>query len=512
MAAKTKTSLMQRFLNIIERGGNALPHPATLFLILALLVLVVSLIGHLLGWEITHPATGEIVKTKNLLSAEGLHFILERSVTNFTDFAPLGVVLVAMLGIGVAESSGLIAVAIRLLVLKAPRNMLTFVLVFTGILSNMASEIGYVLLVPMAGVIFIVIGRHPIIGMAAAFAGVSGGYSANLFLGAIDPLLAGLSEEAAQIIDPNYTVNPTANYYFMIVSTLIISVIGTWVTEKIIAPRFGDYKPDSDSEEVKLDRLTIREKKGLRNVTILFIVFTALILIGSIPSNGILRNEEGSLLNSPLLRGVVTLLFLIAGSMGIVYGITVGKFKNDSDIMKGMADSMKTLATYLVLVFFAAQFVAYFKISNLGIVLAVNGAEALKAANLNIYILMIMFILFASTINMLMGSASAKWAILAPVFIPIFMLMGYSPELSQAVFRIGDSVTNIISPMMSFFALIIAFFQKYDKDAGIGTIISTMIPYSILFFIAWTILLIVWIYFKIPLGPDSPLFYEGANM
>jgi len=512
MAVKTKTSLMQRFLNIIERGGNALPHPATLFLILALLVLFVSFLGHLLGWEIIHPATGEIVRTKNLLSAEGLHFILEKSVKNFTDFAPLGVVLVAMLGIGVAESSGLIAVAIRLLVLKAPRNMLTFVLVFAGILSNMASEIGYVLLVPMAGVIFIVVGRHPIIGMAAAFAGVSGGYSANLFLGAIDPLLAGLSEEAAQIIDPGYSVNPTANYYFMIVSTLIISVIGTWVTEKIIAPRFGEYKPDSNSEEVKLDRLTIREKKGLRNATIVFIAFTVLILIGSIPANGILRSEEGSLLHSPLLRGVVTLLFLIAGSMGIVYGITVGKFKNDSDVMKGMAESMKTLATYLVLVFFAAQFVAYFKLSNLGIVLAVNGAEALKAANLNIYILMIMFILFASLINMLMGSASAKWAILAPVFIPIFMLMGYSPELSQAVFRIGDSVTNIISPMMSFFALIIAFFQKYDKDAGIGTIISTMIPYSILFFIAWTILLIAWIYFKIPLGPDSPLFYEGANM
>jgi aminobenzoyl-glutamate transport protein len=188
----------------------------------------------------------------------------------------------------------------------------------------------------------------------------------------------------------------------------------------------------------------------------------------------------------------------------------VGKFKNDADVMKGMAESMKALATYIVLVFFAAQFVAYFKESNLGIVLAVNGAEALKAANLNIYVLMILFILFAASINMLMGSASAKWAIMAPVFIPIFMLMGYSPELSQVVFRIGDSVTNIISPMMSFFALIIAFVQKYDKDAGIGTIISTMIPFSIIFFIGWTILLMVWIYFDIPLGPDSPLYYHGA--
>jgi aminobenzoyl-glutamate transport protein len=512
MAAKTKTSLMQRFLNIIERGGNALPHPATLFLLLALLTLVLSFVGHLLGWEILHPATGEIVKTKNLLSADGLHFILDNTVKNFTDFAPLGIVLVAMLGIGIAESSGLIAVAIRLLVLKAPKKMLTFVLVFAGILSNMASDIGYVLLIPMAGVIFIAVGRHPIVGMAAAFAGVSGGFSANLFLGTIDPLLAGLSQEAAQIVDPNYTVNPTANYYFMIVSTFMISIIGTWVTEKIIAPRFGNYKVTSGEEAGKLDRLTKTEKKGLRNATFVFLGFLVLLLLGAIPENGILRSSEGSLLHSPLLRGVVTLLFLIAGIMGVVYGLSVGTFKNDSDIMKGMAESMKTLATYLVLVFFAAQFVSYFKVSNLGIVMAVNGAEALKAANLNIYILMVLFILFAATINMLMGSASAKWAILAPVFIPIFMLMGYSPELSQAVFRIGDSVTNIISPMMSFFALIIAFFQKYDKNTGIGTIISTMIPYSILFFIAWTILLIGWIYFKIPLGPDSPLFYEGAHI
>ena len=451
-----------------------------------------------------------MISVKNLLSGDGLHFILEKTVVNFTDFAPLGIVLVAMLGIGIAESSGLIGVAIRLLVLSAPKSLLTFVLVFAGIMSNMASDIGYVLLIPMAGVIFIAVGRHPIVGMAAAFAGVSGGFSANLFLGTIDPLLAGLSEEAAQIIDPSYVVNPTANYYFMIVSTFLISFLGTWVTEKIVAPRFGKYQPDGEEETMALERLTKKEKKGLLYSGLTFLVFLGLILWGAIPEDGVMRSEDGSLLHSPLLRGVVTLLFVVAGAMGVVYGAVVGKFKNDADVMKGMAESMKALATYIVLVFFAAQFVAYFKESNLGIVLAVNGAEALKAANLNIYVLMILFILFAAFINMLMGSASAKWAIMAPVFIPIFMLMGYSPELSQVVFRIGDSVTNIISPMMSFFALIIAFVQKYDKNAGIGTIISTMIPFSIIFFIGWTILLMAWIYFDIPLGPDSPLYYHGA--
>lgn len=501
---------MQRFLNLVERGGNALPHPATLFLGFAVITLIISWIGSWLGWQILHPATGDVVHVKNLLSGDGLHFILEKTVVNFTDFAPLGIVLVAMLGIGIAESSGLIGVAIRLLVLSAPKSLLTFVLVFAGIMSNMASDIGYVLLIPMAGVIFIAVGRHPIVGMAAAFAGVSGGFSANLFLGTIDPLLAGLSQEAAQIIDPAYVVNPTANYYFMIVSTFLISFLGTWVTEKIVAPRFGKYQPDGEEENSALEKLTQKEKKGLLYSGLTFMVFFGLILWGAIPEDGVMRSEDGSLLHSPLLRGVVTLLFVVAGAMGIVYGAVVGKFKNDADVMKGMAESMKALATYIVLVFFAAQFVAYFKESNLGIVLAVNGAEALKAANLNIYVLMILFILFAATINMLMGSASAKWAIMAPVFIPIFMLMGYSPELSQVVFRIGDSVTNIISPMMSFFALIIAFVQKYDKNAGIGTIISTMIPFSIIFFIGWTILLMAWIYFDIPLGPDSPLYYDGA--
>jgi aminobenzoyl-glutamate transport protein len=510
MVEVKKKSLMQRFLNLVERGGNALPHPATLFLGFAVITLIISWIGSMLGWQILHPANGEVISVKNLLSGDGLHFILEKTVVNFTDFAPLGIVLVAMLGIGIAESSGLIGVAIRLLVLSAPKSLLTFVLVFAGIMSNMASDIGYVLLIPMAGVIFIAVGRHPIVGMAAAFAGVSGGFSANLFLGTIDPLLAGLSEEAAQIIDPAYVVNPTANYYFMIVSTFLISFLGTWVTEKIVAPRFGKYQPDGEEETMALEKLTKKEKKGLLYSGLTFLVFLGLILWGAIPEDGVMRSEDGSLLHSPLLRGVVTLLFVVAGAMGVVYGAVVGKFKNDADVMKGMAESMKALATYIVLVFFAAQFVAYFKESNLGIVLAVNGAEALKAANLNIYVLMILFILFAAFINMLMGSASAKWAIMAPVFIPIFMLMGYSPELSQVVFRIGDSVTNIISPMMSFFALIIAFVQKYDKNAGIGTIISTMIPFSIIFFIGWTILLMAWIYFDIPLGPDSPLYYHGA--
>jgi len=382
----------------------------------------------------------------------------------------------------------------------------SFVLVFAGILSNVASDVGYVLLIPLAGIIFIAVGRHPVIGMAAAFAGVSGGFSANLALGTIDPLLAGLSTEAAQIIDPSYEVNPTANYYFMVASTFVIAFTGTWITEKFIAPRFGKYEGEEASEQI--ESLSKLEKKGLRNAFITFLVILAITLIGIIPKEGIFRGPDSGILSSPLIKGVVAMLFITAALMGIVYGITIRKYKSDADIVHGMGDAMKSLAIYYVLVFFAAQFVAYFKWSNLGIIFAIKGANLVMASGLGLIPLMILFILLAGLINMAMGSASAKWAIMAPVFIPMFMLLGYSPELSQAVYRIGDSVTNLISPMMSFFALIIAFIQKYDKNAGIGTIIATMLPYSVAFFVVWTLLLIGWLLIGLPLGPDAGIYYE----
>ena len=493
----------------MERVGNALPHPASLFGIFALMALAASTLGQWLGWEVIHPATGEVIKTVNLLSKQGLERIIDDMVYNYTSFAPLGIVLVAMLGIGIAEGSGLIGALIRKLVLSSPRKILTFVIVLAGILSNTASDIGYVLLIPLAGVIFMAVGRHPIVGMAAAFAGVSGGFSANLILGTIDPLVAGLSEEAAHILDPAYHVNPTANYYFMVVSTFIIAISGTLVTEKLVAPRLGEYDGEQSAETI--DPLSEQEKKGIRWSGVALLIWIAIILVGVVPENGLLRGSDGNLLSSPLIKGVIAVLFLVAGSLGIVYGAVTGKYKNDADVVKGMTASLKSLANYMVLVFFAAQFVAYFKWSNLGVIFAISGAELLMKANLGVIPLMLLFILLAGTINMFLGSASAKWALLAPIFVPMFMLLGYSPELSQAVYRIGDSITNIISPMMSFFALVIAFFQKYDEKAGIGTIISTMLPYSIVFFISWSLLLIVWILLGLPLGPGAGLYYEGMQ-
>lgn len=505
MTTNSNSTLLSRFLNIVEKGGNALPNPATLFALFAIGVLFFSWIGQLFAWQAMHPATGEVIKVHNLLSNEGFRRIVLEMVTNYTGFAPLGIVMVALLGIGIAESSGLVGTVIRLLVLKSSKKLLTFVLVFSGIVSNVASDLGYVLLIPMAGIIFHSVGRHPVAGMAAAFAGVSGGFSANIFIGTIDPLLAGLSTEAARILDPEYYVLPTANYYFMVVSTILIAILGTWVTERIVEPRLGKYKGNEKQET--MERLSPLERKALRWVMVTVAAWMLLFAIGLIPDQGFLRGTDNTILHSPVIKGFIAFLFFMAASLGIVYGAITGKFKNDTDVVKGMSDSFKTLAAFLVLVFFAAQFVAYFKWSNLGLVLAVKGASFLQQADLGLVPLIILFVLLSGFINLFMGSASAKWAIMGPVFIPMFMLLGYSPELSQAIFRVGDSVTNIISPMMSFFALIIIYFEKYQKNAGLGTLISTMLPYTIVFTIFWTALLIGWVMLDLPLGPEAPTLY-----
>jgi len=502
---KISTKPKKGFFYYIEKGGNALPHPALLFGLFALTTLVLSGIGSFLGWHGVHPATGEQVDVVNLMSRDGIHRIILEMVYNYTSFAPLGIVMVALLGIGVAETSGLLRTAINAMLVKAPAKSITFMVIFTGVLSNVASDLGYILIIPLAGVIFHSLGRNPLVGMSAAFAGVSGGFSANILIGTIDPLLAGLSTEAAQIIDPDYYVLPTANYYFMAVSAFLIAILGTIVAVKWTEPRLGKYTGDVEREIIA--QPTDLEKKGLRRAGLIFLGWFVLLLIGLIPENGILRGNDGSILHSPVLKGFISVLFLMAASAGAVYGFTVGTFKKGADVITGMNDSFKSLAAFLVLVFFAAQFVAWFRWSNLGLLVAINGASALQSANIGLIPLVIIFVIFTAFTNFLMGSASAKWAIMGPVFIPIFMLLGYSPELSQAVFRVGDSVTNIISPMMSFFALIICYYQKYDKNAGIGTIIATMLPYTIVFFIGWVGLLIGWILLGLPLGPNVSLFY-----
>lgn len=500
---------LARTLALIERIGNALPHPGTLFALMAVLVIIASAVASRFDLVVLHPGTGEEIRPVNLMSQSGLHRILTQMVTNFTGFAPLGTVLVAMLGIGIAEGSGLIGTALRLLVISAPKRLLTFVIVFAGVMSNTASEIGYVLLVPLAAGIFLAAGRHPIAGLAAAFAGVSGGYSANLLLGTIDPLLAGLTEEAAAIVDPVYKVNPAANYYFVAASVPIISLAGTWITEKIVVPRLGSYTSDEKPEDLRA--LSPEEKRGLRGALAVLLILAALLVwaalpLGTIPGAGWLRDAAtGDLLRSPFMSGIVAMIFIIGALSGIAYGVRAGTYTSDAQVMAGMGKAMQTLGLYMVLVFFASQFVAYFNWTNLGLIVAVKGAGILSASGLGPIPLLLSFVLISAFINLFMGSASAKWAVMAPVFVPMLMLLGYSPELIQASYRIGDSVTNIVSPMMTYFALIVAFVTRYDPKAGIGTVIATMIPYTVGFMLVWTLLLVIFVILGIPVGPGAPL-------
>lgn len=494
-------------LDYIEIIGNKLPHPATLFGLLALIVIILSWFGGMLNWQAVHPADGSTISVKSLLSGDGIRWMYTNITANFVNFPPLGYVLAVMVGIGVAEGSGLFTAMIRALVTNAPPKLITGSIVLAGILSHLASEAGYVILIPLGMIIFHALGRHPMAGLAAAFCGVSGGFGANFLIGSVDPILAGLSQSAAQIIDPNMTVNPAVNFYFMFVSAFIIVVLGTIITEKIVEPRLKPYT--GDAEKVPVDKMTTIEKRALSWAGFSLLIIVIIFIFTIVPENGILRNPiDNGVLHSPFFDGIITGILLFFMVPGIVYGWIVGTIRNDKQMMKHIIASMGTLATYIVLVFFAAQFVYFFKYSNLGLILAVNGAEFLKNVGMTGIPLIVAFVLLSAFINLFMGSASAKWAIMAPVFIPMFMLLGYHPALTQAAFRIGDSVTNLITPMMSYFALIVAFAQKYDEKYGIGTIISTMLPYTILFTVFWTLLLIVWMLLGLPVGPDGPLYLE----
>lgn len=501
------TNIFNKSLDMIEFLGNKLPHPATLFAILALSVAIFSMIGAMMDWTAIHPANNSDIKVKNLLNADGIRWIYTNVTQNFVSFPPLGYVLAVMIGIGVAEGSGLFTALIRALVLSAPKRMITFALVFTGILSHIASEAGYVILIPLGAMLFHALGRHPMAGLAAAFCGVSGGFGANFLIGSVDPILAGLSQSAAQILDPDIKINAAVNFYFMFASAIVITFLGTFITEKIIEPRLKSYS--GNAEKMDIETISSEERRGLKWAGLSALILSLLLSLTIIPENGILRKPDtNEILHSPFFDGIITGILLFFFIPGLVYGIVVKSIRNDSDLMKHIIKSMGTMSTYIVLVFFAAQFVYFFRYSNLGLIIAIKGAEFLKSIELTGISLIVAFVILSAFINMFMGSASAKWAIMAPVFVPMFMLLGYHPALTQAAFRIGDSVTNLITPMMSYFALIVAFAQKYDEKYGIGTIISTMIPYTILFTIFWILLLIIWMLIGLPVGPDGPLYLK----
>lgn len=509
------------WLGVVERLGNLLPHPVTLFALLAGVVVLVSAVATGLGWSVADPrpegAPGRseegILVARSLLSSTGLRWMVENVVPNFVNFVPLGTVLVALLGVGVAERSGLLSAAIRALVLAAPPKWVTFAVVLAGVLSNTASEAGYVVLVPLAAVIFHAFGRHPVAGLAAAFAGVSGGYSANLFLGTLDPLLAGITQEAARLIDPAYEVHAAVNWYFMVVSVPLIAGLGAWVTTRIVEPRLGPWSPamgrDDLPEQSGLEPLREDEVRGLKLAGWTLLAFAGGLATLTLPEGALLRNPDtDAVLTGSLFRGMVTFILLFFLLPGIVYGVVTGSIRSDRDVIDGMAKSMSTLGLYIVLVFFAAQFVAFFNWSGLGQLMAVLGAEALQAMRLTSPLVFLPFILLCCAVNLMLGSASAQWAVTAPIFVPMLMLIGYSPEVIQAAYRIGDSTTNIITPMMSYFGLILAIADRYVKGIGVGTIMATMLPYTLAFLGGWIVLFFLWTFvLGLPVGPGAPTMY-----
>lgn len=508
----SKKSFFQKFLDFVEISGNKLPTPVTLFVILAIIVILLSAVFEKMGVSVTYEGIkeGKLVQQEaavvSLLNVEGLRYMLSSMVKNFIAYPPLGTVLVAMLGVGVAEGTGLIDAFMKKAVASTPKYLVTPMLVFLGVMSNIASDVGYVVLIPLGAIVFLSVKKHPIAGIAAVFAGVSGGFSANLLVGTLDPMLGGISTAAAQILDADYVVQPTANWYFLFVSTFVITAIGTFVTEKIIEPRLGTY---TGEHEISMDGITEAESMGLKYAGISLVIFLIVLGILTIPANALLRNPEtGSLIaKSAFMDGLVPIIAIGFFVPGVAYGIGAKTVKSEGDVAKFMSDSMSTMGGFLALAFVSAQFVSYFNHSKLGTILAVKGADFLEGAGIKGVGLFIGFIVVSAFINLFIGSASAKWSIMAPVFVPMFMRLGYSPELTQLAYRVGDSSTNIITPLMTYFALIIAFAKKYDENVKIGTLISTMLPYSLLFLIGWTMLFILWFVFKLPIGPGAPLFY-----
>ena len=512
-----KVSFYDRWLNGIEKIGNSLPHPIILFAIFAAAIVVLSAVCAALGVSATGNlvVNGELQETTvtavSLLTKDGLTYMLTNAVTNFTTYAPLGMVLVAMLGVGVAEHSGLINALLKGAVKITPAKLITPAVIFLGVMSNIASDAGYVILIPLGAMIFRAYGRHPMAGLAAAFAGVSGGFSANLLIGTLDPMLAGISQTAVSIIDPNYEVAVMGNYFFLFASTFLIMILGTFVTDKIVEPRLGKFTGEVEDEDASLATLSDNERKGLRNAGIAALIFVAVIVAACIPADSFMRNENGAIFGNPtstFVNGIVIMITFLFMIPGVVYGKTVGTFtKENGGACSAMEKSMSSMGAFLALAFVSAQFINYFSYTKLGTIIALAGASFFKNANIGLIPLMVIFVLFSAFMNLFMGSASAKWNILAPVFVPMFMLLGYSPELCQLAYRIGDSSTNIITPLMTYFSVIIIFAQKYDKKAGIGTITATMIPYSVAFLIGWTLMLVVWLLLGLPIGPGVGIYY-----
>lgn len=499
--------VVMRVLNSIERAGNKLPHPFWLFIILSAALMLLSWGLSAAGVSAVNPADHTTVVAKNLLSFDGVQLMLGDAITSFTSFPPLGTILVVMLGVAVADQSGLLSAVLRRGVSRVPGGWVTFALAFTGMISHVAADSAYIVLIPLGGLAFYAVGRSPIVGVVVAFVSVAAGFDASPVVTPTDVLLGGITTEAAHAITPDYVVTPLANYFFSIGSSFVLAAVITIVTERVLTKRAMSMPIDEDAEVGDLGDLEVsaQERRGLRWAGITFLVLAALTALLIVPSGSPLRGEGGSLVDGPLLNSISVLLGLAFAIVGIVYGRTVGTIKQSSDVPTFMAHGMREMAPVIVLFFAISQFLAYFKWTGIGTIVAIQGAALLKSGGVNGPIIFLGILVIVTIINLLITSGSAQWALVGPVFVPMLMLLKISPEATQAVYRIADSCTNAISPMSPYFVLVLGFIQRYRKSAGIGTLMALVLPLTVAMLVVWTLFFFAWWALGIPLGPGAPV-------
>ncbi len=510
----TKKSLLDRILDAVEAAGNKLPDPITLFLGLAVVVAVLSAIFSAMGLSAVNPANDTVIEVFNLCSVEGIQYLWSNVITNFSGFAPLGMVLVAVIGSSVAEKSGFLIALMERFLGGSKGWIVTMVVIFLGINLNIAGDAGFIVLPPLSAILYMSLGRSPLMGLYVGFASVAAGFCANILLGLSDALAYGFTEMAAQMIDPNYSASVAINWYFLIASCILLTIAGTILVEKVLIHRFP-MTPEKlkeynfDPEEAA--KITPIQNKGLKWAGIGFVLYVALILVLSLPIFGpsaILADENGSITGStaPFTKGIVFTVSLALMVPGIVYGVVIGKYKNDKDVWADISQGFSEMGNYVFMCFFISIFTNFFSKSNLGTILAIKGAGGLQAIGFTGIPLLLGLIFLSCIVNIFIGSASAKWAILAPVYIPMLMLLGFDPAITQVVYRIGDSITNPLSPLFTYMPVILGFAHKYDKNVGLGTVIANMLPFSVTFAIVWIIQVIVWVMLNLPLGPGGAIY------
>lgn len=492
----------------IEDMGNKLPHPFWMFVWICIFIIVISAITAFLGVKLVHPDTGELVEAQNLISGQGLRRFLEEMVTNFAHFAPFGLVLVMLMGVSIAERTGLLTVALRSIAFSVPKKIVLPVIFIIGACGNIGSDAGIVIVPPIAALIFAQMGLNPIAGLIAGYAGATAGFTANFFIAGTDVLLAGISSQITSQMPNGVEVSATSNWYFMIASTFLVGFGGAFIARKYTIPRCQKFEVFTDVDlHVGESKMTPLERKGMRRAGIALLVYVLFIVLLVAPAGAPLRNQlTGGIVPSPFLRGLIPILFFFFAIPGYVYGKVTGSIKQPNDIIRYMEHGMKELSGYIVLMLVVSQFINLFSWSRLDTILAIGGANFLQSTGITGPVLFTFFMILVAVLNMFLASGSAKWAIFAPIFIPMLAQLNYNPAFVQLMYRVGDSITNCVTPLYIYFPLLLGWIHKYNKNIGIGTIVSLLVPYAVVLFVLWVILLFVWYGLGLPIGVGEGIY------